>query len=582
MKKTILFFVILILMSCQKDDEIQSYLNFSVDLIECTHQSGQQFFLISTNQKWSIAALDDWCVPTHGNKLNEAGDDVLILLSIEPNDQLFPRETSIIVSLERGGEYSLKIKQQGKSDIQPCIDSFGFKMEDNSKILIYDVECSIQDNTISVLIPYLMPHKELIPCFTYQGQTVLVNGEIQESSVNLIDFSYPVEYMVTNESGQNITYTVIVKTYTGLPIVSIDTNDLPINSKDDYVNGILKISNTLNDEYEYNGSMRIRGRGNYTWSLPKKPYRIKLDEKASLFGIPADKDWVLLANYSDKSLIRTATAFELSRLVGMPWTPKSTYVDVFINGKYEGQYLLCEHVKVGSNRVDVSKTGALGEIDNYYYLEPFYTQSSKGKYYTFKEPDPATIENTAYFMSMVNALEDALDNNRFDGENGYRKYIDIESFAKWYIISQFLASYDNNYYVSVKNNVDAVLEKPLIWDLDWSMGYVATEWGFVNTISADTYIGYTYLYQMIGDNVFRQEVKKQWLIMKEQYIPLLYNFINTTSIEIRESADANFTRWDIMNAIGVTRLQKWENEVQFIKTFLSDRTVWMDNEMAEW
>ena len=84
--------------------------------------------------------------------------------------------------------------------------------------------------------------------------------------------------------------------------------------------------------------MKIRGRGNSTWDMPKKPYKVKLESKASILGMPADKEWALLANYADKTLLRNVTAMEISRICGFKWTPRMVSVEVYMNGKYEGVY----------------------------------------------------------------------------------------------------------------------------------------------------------------------------------------------------------------------------------------------------
>jgi hypothetical protein len=322
--------------------------------------------------------------------------------------------------------------------------------------------------------------------------------------------------------------------------------------------------------------MKIKGRGNHTWvAYPKRPYRIKLDEKYPILGMPSDKDWVLLANYADKSLLRTAISFEASRLIEMPWTPKAKYVEVFLNGKYEGQYLLTEHVKADKNRINIDKDGFLAEIDTYYYAEPFYCTSSWRYNFTFKEPDPATTENTAYFLSLINNFETALTQKNYNIDTGYRKYMDMESFAKWYIVNQFLANIDPNKFFFVKNRTEGILYMSPVWDFDWSLGYADTGWGSVNTVNHDFYTDYPYFKHLLEDPDFKEEVRKQWLKMK-QNIPLLYNYINETAQLIKASADANFERWDAIYNTGVTRLQKWENEVQFIKNYLSERTIWFD------
>lgn len=148
-----------------------------------------------------------------------------------------------------------------------------------------------------------------------------------------------------------------------LPVVYIDVeNGATITSKEDYLNANIKI--TGNDKYGtelyYEGITEIKGRGNSTWNLPKKPYRLKLDEKASLFGISKSKHWVLLANYLDESLLRNQIAHELGEAYDL-YSVKSTFVDVVMNGEKIGNYQLAEHIRVDKNRVDVFDWEALGE-----------------------------------------------------------------------------------------------------------------------------------------------------------------------------------------------------------------------------
>ena len=104
-----------------------------------------------------------------------------------------------------------------------------------------------------------------------------------------------------------------------LSIISINTVNLaPIVSKDDYINGTFEISGENEDLVT---NLRIRGRGNTTWSFPKKPYQIKFDNKENVLGMPKDKKWILLANYSDKTMLRNELAFVLSRFSNLDWTP---------------------------------------------------------------------------------------------------------------------------------------------------------------------------------------------------------------------------------------------------------------------
>lgn len=141
-----------------------------------------------------------------------------------------------------------------------------------------------------------------------------------------------------------------------IPVMYINTeNGAPIESKDEYINAEMKLQG--NDTYKlssqlYSGDIQIRGRGNSTWKLAKKPYKIKLNSKSGLLGMPKSKHWVLIANYFDESLMRNKLAYDLSGEMGMPYM-KSTWVDVVLNGQKIGNYQLCEQIRVDDNRVDI-------------------------------------------------------------------------------------------------------------------------------------------------------------------------------------------------------------------------------------
>lgn len=128
-------------------------------------------------------------------------------------------------------------------------------------------------------------------------------------------------------------------------------------ARETYVTGALTIqgNSIYSDEQQlYSGPIQIHGRGNSTWtSYPKKPYKIKLDNSADLFGMGDSKHWVLLANYADESLMRDKIAYDLSGKLGMPYM-ESTWVTVIMNGEYIGNYLFCEQVRIAEDRVNIT------------------------------------------------------------------------------------------------------------------------------------------------------------------------------------------------------------------------------------
>ena len=96
----------------------------------------------------------------------------------------------------------------------------------------------------------------------------------------------------------------------------------------------------------------VRGRGNTSWKWPKKPCRIDFPDRTSLLGMPAARHWVLLANYPDRTLMRNLVAMKVSSMTSLAWTPRCVPVELVMNGKHEGSYLLMEKVEVDRNRVN--------------------------------------------------------------------------------------------------------------------------------------------------------------------------------------------------------------------------------------
>ena len=142
--------------------------------------------------------------------------------------------------------------------------------------------------------------------------------------------------------------------------ITVDGN-MAITSKDkaDYRACTITIASDT-AVWNYEGRGRIRGRGNSTWEwYAKKPYRIKLDEKAEILGLAADKDWVLLANFRDPTNLMNAFVFEMGARLGIPYTNHTRFVELTINGDYKGLYQLTEQVEQGKNRVNIDKNEGL-------------------------------------------------------------------------------------------------------------------------------------------------------------------------------------------------------------------------------
>ena len=226
--------------------------------------------------------------------------------------------------------------------------------------------------------------------------------------------------------------------------------------------------------------MTIKLRGNTSAYDVKKPYKIKLQKKFDLmFGgndsIYKDKEWLLLRD----DYLATTFGLKINELVGMTWTPRHHFVNLVINDRYRGAYLLCESIKRNPLcRLNVDKnTGYIFEFDPYWWNEPVYVKSSRypSYSYTFKYPDDEDIteDQLAYMLSLVTAYEKSLTNGTFTD------YIDVKSFVGWCLVHDIMGTKDaggtNMFYTKYDTTATSKMVMPLAWDFDMAFR-TSTEW----------------------------------------------------------------------------------------------------------
>ena len=298
-------------------------------------------------------------------------------------------------------------------------------------------------------IPYGVDIKNLIPSIvTNPGNGFIKLDEINyQNNTTSHNFSKEVNVDIFNSNQTDYwSYKIRLTYFTGLPIISIDTDNIPVDSRDFYVSGELDLFGGLIFDDIDMTSILIRGRGNSTWFNPKRPYQIKFDNKTSILGLPEDRKWVLLAEYSDKSLMRNKIAYEMGAISNLDYTPKGEYVEVFLNNEHKGTYVLAQKVEESNNRVNIGDEGYLIEIDQDYRVDPddvFFTPTIfTQQYYTnvFNIKAPNISYDTPEFTLIedhINSFEAVLFGPDFtDPDVGYRSYIDIDSFVDWFLINE--------------------------------------------------------------------------------------------------------------------------------------------------
>jgi len=386
-----------------------------------------------------------------------------------------------------------------------------------------------------------------------------------------------------------------------LPVLSVRTNgNQPITSREVYLAGSYTLTDTTAEKFAQ-GLLEIRGRGHSTWDLmPKKPYRVKLSTSTLLMGMPASRHWVLLANYSDKTLLRNDVAFEFSRVLGMEWTPRSRFVDLELNGFYQGIYQLTEHVRIATDRVNIPELkvsdttaatitgGYLIEVDERSGEDFCFNSTITRMIFCLQNPetlnDPAWAKQRAYITSYIARLDSALFSAQFaDPQTGYAAYIDVESAISYYILNEYFRNVDGNLRLSTflyKKRGGKLTFGP-VWDFDLAMGNV-------NYDNADKTEGWhirtaPWFSIMFQDPVFAARVKARWnQMVADNTLNKLGDYISARTAFLHTVQTRNFERWPILGIwVWPNRVVtgSYDGEVNAMRNWLFARRVWMTDQL---
>ena len=379
---------------------------------------------------------------------------------------------------------------------------------------------------------------------------------------------------------------------TGLPKVVINTPDhIAITDKDKWMDNVEMTIYNADGTIDYQGTLQAKGRGNSTWGFPKKPYALKLDKKASILGMPKHKRWCLLANWIDRTLIRNAVGFEIARqMSSLAYTPKGEFVELFLNGKFEGNYYLCEQIKVDENRVDIAEldedaTSGVGitggfilEVDDH-FDEEFRFVSPRGNMpWQCKDPDEVNPEQFAYVQHFVNEMEDALyDETRF-AKRDFANYLNLETFADWWLVMELTSNIEAQGPKSCImhkdiDKADGELSKLCagpVWDFDYDTFKPerSNEYALINSF---------YFHRLFRDHQFRQIVKQRWTTFKETGAAVhICQYIDMLKDKLEPSASLNFVMWPTTSFVNGDTYVNYSDAVNRLKTAFLQKYAYLD------
>jgi hypothetical protein len=489
-----------------------------------------------------------------------------------------------------------------KTDATDHTDVLAFSLESNTgesfKAFL------ITDDAIHIKVPHDQDLTALTPKFRHNGIKVLVDDHEIKSGKAVLDFSdflEPQKLVVEASNGDQQRRKVILY---DLPVILINTPDgNPIVTKMVRTEGCQMRLIDTDGKVQDLGTAGVKGRGNATWRLPKKPYSFKLDTKHEILGMKPSKHWNLLANaYYDRTQLRNAMAYELARLTDYPWVQQGAFVELIMNDKHAGLYYLCEKIRIEKDRIEIEQVtpaDTTGEaLTGGYLLESDITDTSANNpksfitdyinrtgenlafymHWEMKQPDedipPQQME---YVREALNRVERLISDPDSLAAGQYRELFDIETAINWWLIQEVTlneeASRSKNIYMYKVRNGKFVVGPP--WDFDaWTFGMYGTR-HFYCTKRA------FYIRYLLKDPVFLQRTREKWAEYKAIWKENMGSFLVSQRDWIIRAAERNEKMWPDYHPLNFADEWTYVRSTQEMYGALIDQINWMDQKLAE-
>ena len=410
-------------------------------------------------------------------------------------------------------------------------------------------------------------------------------------------------------------------TSSNLPLVVINTNGQQIIDVSKIIadmgiiwNGAGKRNSLSDPKNNYNGKIGIEFRGSSSQMFPKKSYGVETKSNDlvttdfPLLDMPKENDWILYAPYTDKTMIRDVLSYTLDASFGH-WSPRCRFVELFLNGNYEGVYVLMEKIKRNKNRVDIAKlttTDNSGEdLTGGYIIKIDKTTGSSGAgwnssysnisgnntyyQYDYPKPDVITTSQRTYIQNYTRSMETTLYQGKFTGAGSYHDFLNDSSFIDFMIINELAKNVDgyrlSSYLYKGKN--DRINCGP-IWDFnltygnaDYYNGWSAYGFQYDANLGNDSWQNPFWWNKLMVDQSFVSNLKKRWTLLRKNELSdqRITFVIDSLTNVIAEAKDRNYQRWPILG------VKIWPNyyvgysyvsEVDWMKNWITDRLTYLD------
>ena len=415
-----------------------------------------------------------------------------------------------------------------------------------------------------------------------------------------------------------------------LPIIMINTLNQEI-IQDSKIHAVMsikyqgdgKFTHITDSSNIYYGDIGIDVRGASSAWYPQTPFNIEtrtssgLSNNVSLFGMPAENDWVLISNYNDRSLLRNTLAGRLFSSMGN-YASRSKLCVVYLDSVYQGIYVFCEKLKRDKDRIDIAHLytfentgddltggyilqqnlwdGKDGFVSNYSPIDhPGYEVHYL---YEYPKTDSITLAQKRYIAQYVDTLEKVLYSPTFkNSQSGYRKYLDTKSFIDYFIVNEVARNIDgfkkSIFFSKDKNSNGGKLKAGPVWDFDWAWKNIddcfllantsGSGWAHhINDCQPDNNSNGYYI-RLLQDTSFANELRCTYEAYRKTVLDtaFIFRYIDSVEQQVRFDQESHFQKWQTLGVSGPapeinTIPGTYGGELDYLKDWITKRLAWLD------
>lgn len=371
--------------------------------------------------------------------------------------------------------------------------------------------------------------------------------------------------------------------YANLPRMVIETEDFAqIRDRKTELPAKMQIYGEKSPESEIL-DLTIRGRGNSSFTgMPKPSYSIEFQKKQEMFGMPKDKNWALIANSADKTLLKNFITYKLAKWLGAKYSPRGTFVELYLNRQYQGVYLLTETIKVGYHRVNIPKTEGsfLLERGPTEYGDEHFVITEKGTTFCIVSPKEPNYNDITQIKNVLSDFEKFLNGEAPD--KTIHDYLDLESYLRFYWIQELSKNMDGAFKRSIYLTwqQDSLIQFGPIWDFDVAYGNWTTD--SLRT-PVNWYIrpsGWNRL--IFNHDEYWQNAKDYWKEHRTLFVTLP-DSISKYAKDLSLAAENEFKRWPVLqnteNWTYKEAYNSYSEAIDSLNSWTTQRFNWIDKSL---